>query len=123
MELAIQGRNLQVSERLREYVTKKAARLQRHLSAVTSVKVEFTEENTRSEDQRMLAQMTVDVHGTIISGEQRSSTPYAAFDLLLDAMDGRLQRHKGKLYRTEQMKRSRETSPRFQQDKGTESQS
>ena len=75
MELAIQGRNLQVSDRLREYVTKKTARLQRHLSAVTSVKVEFTEENTRSEEQRLLVQMTVDVHGSILAGEERGSTP------------------------------------------------
>ena len=120
MELAIQGRNLQVSDRLREYVTKKTARLQRHLSAVTSVKVEFTEENTRSEEQRLLVQMTVDVHGSILAGEERASTPYAAFDVLLDVMDGRLQRYKGKLYKTEQMKRSREASPRFQQGQGPE---
>ena len=114
MELAIQGRNLQVSDRLREYVTKKTARLQRHLSAVTSVKVEFTEENTRSEEQRLLVQMTVDVHGSILAGEERGSTPYAAFDVLLDVLDGRLQRYKGKLYKTEQAKRNREASPRFQ---------
>lgn len=120
MELVIQGRNLQVSDRLREYVNKKAVRLQRHLAPVSQVKVEFTEEQTRSQEQRLLVQMTVEVHGTTLAGEQRGSTPYAAFDLLLDAMDTRLQRYKGKLYRTEQMKRSRDSSPRFQQNESSE---
>lgn len=115
MELVIQGRNLQVSGQLREYVGKKVARLQRHLPAVRMVRVEFVGEETRAEAQRSLVQMTVDIHGNILTGEQRGTTPYEAFDVLLDTMDNRLERYKGKVYRTEQAKRSRETSPRFQQ--------
>lgn len=115
MELVIQGRNLQVSERLREYVSKKATRLQRHMPPVRTVKVEFTEEATRSQEQRAMAQIVVDVNGTVLSGEERSSTPFAAFDLCLDVMDTRLQRHKAKSYRTEQAKKNRDASPRFQE--------
>ncbi len=115
MELVIQGRNLQVSESLREYVSKKVIRLQRHLAPVESVKVEFTEDGARAQDQRAYAQIVVDVKGSgVLTGEQRGATPYAAFDVCLDVMDTRLQRHKAKSYRTERAKRSRETSPRFQ---------
>jgi len=115
MELLIQGRNFEVGERTRDYIAKKVRRLQRHLPGIDTVRVELNEEGTRSQEHRMVARVTVSVNdgATTLSGEERGVNALAAIDLLIDSLDRRLKRHKGKRYRTEQAKKSRESSPRF----------
>jgi putative sigma-54 modulation protein len=115
MELLIQGRNFEVGERTRDYIAKKVRRLQRHLPSIDTIRVELNEEGTRSQEHRMVARVTVSVNdgATTLSGEERGVNALAAIDLLIDSLDRRLKRHKGKRYRTEQAKKSRETSPRF----------
>jgi len=115
MELLIQGRNFEVGERTRDYIAKKVRRLQRHLPGIDTVRVELNEEGTRSQEHRMVARVTVSVNdgATTLSGEERGVNALAAIDLLIDSLDRRLKRHKGKRYRSEQAKKSRESSPRF----------
>jgi len=115
MELLIQGRNFEVGERTRDYIAKKVRRLQRHLPGIDTVRVELNEEGTRSQEHRMVARVTVSVNdgATTLSGEERGVNALAAIDLLIDSLDRRLKQHKGKRYRSEQAKKSRESSPRF----------
>jgi putative sigma-54 modulation protein len=115
MELLIQGRNFEVGERTRDYIAKKVRRLQRHLPTIDTIRVELNEEGTRSQEHRMVARVTVSVNdgAATLSGEERGVNALAAIDLLIDSLDRRLKRHKGKRYRTEQAKKSREASPRF----------
>jgi len=114
MELQIQGRNFNVNERLRTYVARKVQRLHRHFPSIDLIRVEINAEGTRSQDHRVVAQITVGVNGaTILNGEERGATAFAAIDVLVDTLDRRLRRHKGKTYRTEQSKKRREASPRY----------
>ena len=106
MDFKITGRNLNIEQSLKEHVDRKLDRLVRHLPAITGVEVELTRNNSRDPASRIVAQVTLNVDGTMLRGEERGPNAAAAIDSALDVMDRRLERLKGRLYRSQQAKRS-----------------
>ena len=115
MDLLIQGRNFEVNERTREYISKKVQRLQRHLPSIDTIRVDITEEGTRSQEHRVVVKVTVSVNdgATTLAGEERGPNAFTAIDILVDSLDRRIKRYKGKTYRSEKAKKRRDTSPRY----------
>ncbi|MCP4428779.1 MAG: ribosome-associated translation inhibitor RaiA [Chloroflexi bacterium] len=97
MELSINGRNLKVTQRLENYVQKKAGRLDRYMPNLVKVHVDLSEENTRSAVQRQVAQVTIrDDRGTILRAEERSSDMFASIDAVVDKLHRQINRYRGK---------------------------
>ena len=107
MELQIQARNFDLNQTTRDYVSNRMDRLGRRLPDNTKAKVEITGENTRQRESRVVAQVTLDVDGTMIRGEERGANAAAALDSVVDVLERRVERYKGKTYRTAQAKRLR----------------
>ena len=106
MDFKITGRNLNIEQSLREHVDRKLERLVRHLPAITGVDVELTRNNSRDPASRIVAQVTLDVDGTVLRGEEKGPNAATAVDAALDVMDRRMERLKGRIYRSQQTKRS-----------------
>ena len=106
MELQIQGKNLELDGRIRDYIARKLNRLGRHLPDITMATVELERGNSKSQDRRVAVQITLDIDGTILRGEQRAPNAMAAVDSVIDVMDRRLERYKSKTYRSEQAKKA-----------------
>ena len=106
MELQIQGKNLELSEHTRDYIARKLNRLGRHLPDITMATVELERGNSRSQDRRIAAQITLDINGTMLRGEEQAPNAMAAIDSVIDMMDRRLERYKSKSYRSEQAKKA-----------------
>jgi len=106
MELQIHGRNLELDERVRDHITARVNRLARHLAGITTATVELARESARVQDQRVVVQVTLDINGTVLRGEERGANALAALDSAIDVMDRRLERYKGKVYRSEQTKKA-----------------
>ena len=102
MELKIHGRNLELDEVNRAYITRKINRLSRHLPGITVTTVEVTRENSRAQDRRVVAQVTVDINGTVLRGEERGPNTIAAVNSAINVMDRRVERYKGKIYKSRQ---------------------
>src|SRR5690606_7108355 len=97
MELQILSNNMDVTPRLRNYVEKKTARLDRYLPNLSSVQVELAMENTRSAVQRHVAEITIrDERGTILRAEERNSDMFAAIDAVVDKLYRQIERYRGK---------------------------
>lgn len=97
MELSIQGHNLEITTRLRNYVEKKTARLDRYMPNLNSITVDLTTENTRSAVERQVAQITIrDDRGTILRAEERNSDIFAAVDAVVDKLYRQIERYRGK---------------------------
>ena len=52
MQVIVQGRNVQVTDRLREYVEDKVEKLDRFLGTITEARMELAVESTRSAEDR-----------------------------------------------------------------------
>ena len=100
MELVIKGKNMEVDKAAQEYIKSKLNRLERHLPDITEVKVELVQEMTKSAENRFVAQVTINSHGTLLRGEERASNVYAAIDTAVDVLNRQIERFKDKLYRS-----------------------
>ncbi len=92
MNLTITGHHVDVTESMRNYVTEKMDRLERHFDSVTKVNVILEVEKLRQK-----AEATVQVSGATIFADTTDSDMYAAIDLLTDKLDRQIIKHKEKL--------------------------
>lgn len=101
MEILIHSRSIELSDRLRDYVEKKTSRLDRYMPALSEVRVDLTEESTRSADERYIAQITIrDERGTILRAEERTSDMFASVDAVVDKLYRQINRYRGKRRRS-----------------------
>jgi putative sigma-54 modulation protein len=96
MQIIVQGKNMEVTDRLHEYVEKKVDRLSRYLSDITEVRVELTTESARSVEHRQIAQLTVRAKGKILRAEERTDDIFTAIDATVNKMHRQIVRYKGK---------------------------
>lgn len=101
MELRIEGRNLNIGRRLEASVSRKCDQVARHLPAATFANVEITFEPTSSQQERYLAQVSLDVKGTILRAERRGSSAVNAVSAAVARLDQLAARFKGQVYRSQ----------------------
>jgi putative sigma-54 modulation protein len=91
------ARNMRLTDNTREYVEKKAAKLERYLQEIDEIRVELSHaKSARNTADRQVAQITVRGKGFILRTEERSDELHAAFDAALDKMQRQIDRYKGK---------------------------
>ncbi len=94
------ARNMRLTDNVREYVEKKASKLERHLQEIDEIRVELSHiKSARSAQDRQVAQITVHGRGFILRTEERADDIHAAFDAALDKMQRQVERYKGKHHR------------------------
>ena len=98
MQLIIQGKNIEVTDRLQEYIDKKVGKLDRYLPTITEARMELSVEGARSAKDRQVAQLTVRSKGTFLRAEERTADMFASIDATVDKMYRRIVRYKGKRY-------------------------
>ncbi|MBN2118364.1 MAG: ribosome-associated translation inhibitor RaiA [Anaerolineales bacterium] len=91
------ARNMRLTDNTRDYVEKKAAKLERYLQEIEEVRIELSHaKSARSALDRQVAQITVHGKGFILRSEERADDIHAAFDAALDKMQRQVDRYKGK---------------------------
>ena len=113
MELRINTRNLEINDQVRQHIAEKLGRINRHIPGIGEVVVELASEPTRSQQDRIVVQVTLDVNGAILRGEQRASSTTAAINSVAQVLDRQIERYKSRAYRSERARQ--EASPRIQQ--------
>jgi putative sigma-54 modulation protein len=96
MQLVIKGRNIEVNDRLREYVEKKIGKMSKFLPDLQEIRVELAEEKSRKASEREIVQVTMRSNGMLLRAEERNSDIYAAIDAVADKLHGQINRFKGK---------------------------
>lgn len=91
MQINVSGHHVNVTPALREYVTSKLAKLQRHFDHITNTNVTLTVEKLIQK-----AEASVHVAGADLFAACESEDMYTAIDLLTDKLDRQLIKHKEK---------------------------
>ncbi|MEW6568241.1 MAG: ribosome-associated translation inhibitor RaiA [Chloroflexota bacterium] len=92
--------NLELTDRLRDYVTKKVAKLDRYLVVLEEAKVDLSyAKSARSASDRHVAQLTVLGRGVMLRAEERSDDIFAAVDAVLEKINRQIERYKGRRWR------------------------
>jgi putative sigma-54 modulation protein len=99
VEVEVFARNMEIGEQLKDYITKKASKLDRYLNEVEQVRVDLNFiKSARNAKDRNVAQITVRGHRAILRVEEQGDDLTAAFDTAIDKMQRQLDRYKGKHY-------------------------
>ena len=95
----IQTRNIRLTEKIDEYVNKKAGNLDHYLPAIDEARVELSHHKAaRDANDRNVAQITIHGKGFTLRTEERADEALAAFDRAMDNMQRQIERYKGKHY-------------------------
>ena len=97
MNLTISGHHLDVTPALRNYVTSKLDKINRHFDQVVDVKVILSIEKPKEKERRQRAECNIHVKGNDLFAESSHHDLYAAVDELVDKLDRQVARHKTRL--------------------------
>ncbi len=92
MQLSVTGHHVEVTAPLREYVTSKIEKIERHFDHVSDVHCILTVEKLRHK-----AEATIHVIGGTIYADATEEDMYAAIDGLVDKLDRQIRKHKEKM--------------------------
>lgn len=92
MNIIITGKNIDVTEGLKDAVNDKIGKLAKYFSDDTTAKVTLSVEKDRQK-----IEVTIPVKGNIIRSEQVSSDMYVSIDLVQEIIERQLKKYKNKL--------------------------
>jgi putative sigma-54 modulation protein len=97
VKIDIFTKNLELTDRLNDYVVKKVDKLEKFLDEVDNCRVDLSHTKTaRNANDRHVAQLTLRGKGFILRSEERSDSIFSAVDAALDKMKRQVRRYKGK---------------------------
>ena len=91
MQISVSGQHLEVTDSLRDYVTTKFSKLERHFDKVTNIHAVLSVEKLRQK-----AEATVHINGADLFADAENENMYAAIDALTDKLDRQIKKHKEK---------------------------
>lgn len=95
MKLVIQGKNIEVTEAIREYVEQKIDKAVSHFQSLTTeVDVHLSVARNPRIASSQSAEVTVYANGSVIRAEEKSENLYASIDLVADKITRKLRKFK-----------------------------
>lgn len=96
MELTVNGKNIDITTRLHNYVAKKTERLDRYMPNLEEVRVDLSTQKARNAVERQVAQVTIrDRRGTMLRAEEQNQDMFAAIDSVVDKLYRQIRRYRG----------------------------
>lgn len=93
MDVVVSSRHCEISERFREHVEDKLARLEKHDHRIIRVEVLLERErNARQPDRQVRVELTAKSKGPVLRAEAAAEDKMAALDLALDKMSAQMRR-------------------------------
>lgn len=107
MKIVIEGKNIELTRSLKDYVSDKLAKLQNHYEPIIKghdVKVKLSVLKNPRITKNNITEVTIFIDRNIIRSEQASEDMYASIDLVVDKLGRQIEKYKSKAYRSYQHK-------------------
>jgi putative sigma-54 modulation protein len=105
MDIAIRGRNVEVSDVLRTSVEQKVSRLTRFVDGMERAEVLFSEERNPRIADKSACEVTVHGRGHVVRARATAADTFAAVDRVVDKLEHQMIKLKGKLVGRSQPRR------------------
>ena len=96
MRLQVKGKNVEVSDSIREYAQRKLGKLERQLDDPTRVELELAVERNPSISANHVAEATIWTKGPILRAREASADHRASIDQLVDKLERQVKRYREK---------------------------
>lgn len=94
MALTISSQHTSLTEPIKEYAEKRLSKLDSRFNFPVQVTLRIRKEETKREEDRFIAEVTIPLKRGFIRSEERAETPYAAIDMVQQTVDRRIKRYK-----------------------------
>lgn len=94
MQVTVTGRNIELTPALKEYLTEKLKRAQKHFDHPLDAIALLSVAKNPSIPNNQTAEVTLKVNGTVIRGEESTENMYASIDLVADKIERQLRKFK-----------------------------
>ena len=99
MKLLIHGKNIEITDAIREYVNQKILKAVNHFqNYTTKADVHLSVGRNLTTNNQQAAEVTIHANGTVIRAEESSASLYASIDLVADKIARQLRKYKEKRF-------------------------
>lgn len=95
MKFDIRGKNIEITEALKEYTTKRLSKLEKYIDDVKEAQVALSVEGEGHK-----VEVTIPLNGVILRGEEVTEDMYSSIDLVEEKLEKQIEKYKTKLYRS-----------------------
>ena len=92
MNISIRGKQMEVTDALKEYVLKRVGKLEKYSDEFMDVKVTLL-----VEEGRHRVEVTAPIHGIILRGEEESADMYASIDLVIEKLERQIDKYRTRI--------------------------
>jgi ribosome hibernation promoting factor len=110
MLIEVKGRNLAVTDDLRESVERRFEKVSKQVSELATLEVEFSEERNPANPDSCIAEATLQLKGVTLRAKESSRDLKHALNLVADDMSRQVKRHRDK---RRNRREARASSPRM----------
>jgi putative sigma-54 modulation protein len=96
MRIEVKGRNLQVTDELREVVARRFAKVNKQVSDLATLEVELSEERNPANPDHMVAEATLHLKGVTLRAKNASKDSKHSINLVADELARQVKRHRDK---------------------------
>jgi putative sigma-54 modulation protein len=96
VRLQVKGKNVDVTDSLKDYALQKLGKLEKHLNDAARLELELQVEKNPSISQNQVAEATVWTKGPVLRARESSSDMKASIDLLVDKLERQARRYRDK---------------------------
>ena len=97
MRFVLNGRNIEITPAIRDYVDEKVGRIQKHNGQIMDMEVTLAVVKNPSVQNNHYAEATCILNGAKIHVKEEAESMYAAIDLIADKIDRQVKKHKEKI--------------------------
>jgi putative sigma-54 modulation protein len=94
MRFDIRGKNIEITDALKEYTTKRLSKLEKYIDDVKEAQVALSVEGERHK-----VEVTIPLNGVILRGEEATEDMYSSIDLVVTKLEKQIEKYKTRLYR------------------------
>jgi len=94
MQITVKGKNVEITDALKDYAEEKIGKLTKYLDSITSADVTLSTERNWH-----IVEVTVHANGVSLRGEERTTDMYSSIDQVIDKLERQVKRRKDKFSR------------------------
>ena len=111
MQIEVKGRNLPVTEELRECVTRRFQKVSKQVSPLAVLEVELSEERNPAIPDRHVAEATLHLKGITLRAREASRDQKHSINLISDELARQVKRHRDKRRGRREARTAQESTP------------
>lgn len=94
MKFEFRGKNIEVTQALKDYAEKRLSKLERYIEDVRTAQVTFS-----IEGEKHKVEVTIPLNGIILRGEEATDDMYSSIDAVQEKLERQIDKYKTKLYK------------------------